>query len=155
MTEEPNLITLDSENVIAFLEDYDDERVLLLTKADNPDDAEFEKNFRKAMKTQRTDVIFAVLSSDVDECPLVLEELKLKKENLPALCYMGIGKDLNVCRLSDSSVGYLEHMLRSLLESDESDESDTGETEHEAQVLKTMTDSMVSQRHQEKEEESE
>uniref|UniRef100_A0A8L8KSW8 Kinetochore protein SPC25 n=1 Tax=Heligmosomoides polygyrus TaxID=6339 RepID=A0A8L8KSW8_HELPZ len=49
----PTLIRLDSENVIAFLEDYDHERVLLLAETGTPENAEFENFFVKAMKSQR------------------------------------------------------------------------------------------------------
>ncbi|KAK6059005.1 hypothetical protein COOONC_03398 [Cooperia oncophora] len=144
----PKLYTLDSENVIAFLEDYDQERVLLLTKSWTEDSAEFERNFRKAMKSQRSDVIFAMLNSDVDEYSLVLDELQLEKEHLPALCYMGIGEDLQVCPLSDSSVGYIESVLRSLLESESEDESDES-VETESSLLKDVVDSILNQENRE------
>lgn len=65
----------------------------------------------------------------MDEYSLVLDELKLKKENLPAICYMGVGEDLNVLPLSDSNVGYIESVLRTLLEGDSADSGDSGESD--------------------------
>ncbi|VDL82542.1 unnamed protein product [Nippostrongylus brasiliensis] len=126
---EPILIHLNSENVIPFLENYDQERVLFLADSTAPEYDSFERSFIEAMKIQRADVLFAVLNEDVDEFLLVLDELKLAKEDLPAVCYMGIGEDLHVCPLVESSIGYIEWVLRSLIDG-ESDESgnETGDS---------------------------
>ncbi|KAK6059004.1 hypothetical protein COOONC_03397 [Cooperia oncophora] len=142
INEEPKLYTLDSENVIAFLEDYDRERVLLLTKSCTEDGTEFERNFRKAMKSQRSDVIFAMLNSDVDEHSLVLDELHLEERALYRPCVTW------VCPLSDSSVGYIESVLRSLLESESEEESDES-VQTEISLLKDMVDSLLNQENRE------
>lgn len=42
---------------------------------------------------------------------------------------MGVGEDLNVLPLSDSNVGYIESVLRTLLEGDSADSGDSGESD--------------------------
>ncbi|WKY08945.1 hypothetical protein Q1695_001820 [Nippostrongylus brasiliensis] len=142
--EEPILIHLNSENVIPFLENYDQERVLFLADSTTPEYDSFERSFIEAMKIQRADVLFAVLNEDVDEFLLVLDELKLAKEDLPAVCYMGIGEDLHVCPLVESSIGYIEWVLRSLIDG-ESDESgnETGDSMENDDEIETALEEIL------------
>ncbi|EYC29066.1 hypothetical protein Y032_0007g3570 [Ancylostoma ceylanicum] len=115
--EEDSLCRLDSENLISFLEDYDRERVLIMADTGAKDFEQFEANFCQAIRGQRAGVDFALLEADADEYELILEELNLTKNDLPALCYMNSGEDLNVCRLTDNSVEYFEKVLSELLDS--------------------------------------
>ncbi|EYC29067.1 hypothetical protein Y032_0007g3570 [Ancylostoma ceylanicum] len=126
--EEDSLCRLDSENLISFLEDYDRERVLIMADTGAKDFEQFEANFCQAIRGQRVSAVtslfspfagvdFALLEADADEYELILEELNLTKNDLPALCYMNSGEDLNVCRLTDNSVEYFEKVLSELLDS--------------------------------------
>ncbi|KAK6758458.1 hypothetical protein RB195_015961 [Necator americanus] len=117
---EPTIIRLQSESLISFLEDYDRERVLVMVDTKSPKYAQFKENLYVAMKNQRPGVEFAILDADVDEHGMVLDELDLTKDDLPALCYMSRGEDLNVCKLKESSILYLSTVLYDLLELDSS-----------------------------------
>ncbi|KAL6743981.1 hypothetical protein Aduo_016961 [Ancylostoma duodenale] len=125
--EDDSLCRLDSENVISFLEDYDRERVLIMADTGSIDFEQFETNFCQAIKGQRPEVDFALLEVDADEYDLILEELNLTRKDLPALCYMSSGEDLNVCRLTQNSVEYFEKVLSELLDSHSLSTSDDEE----------------------------